>query len=354
MDGEIFAIECFKQLTGVLQGHLLWVKGRIFSYQSFTAAARLRACQHYGSFAIYRTPDVTSASVSAWRNPYVQIHFCVVLWGFTAILGKLITLAALPLVFWRVLIVSLSLLLWFPMWRQLMKISRRDWLLCLWAGVLVTLHWLCFYGSIKLANASVAATCIALAPVFLSIAEPLLSRQPFVARELLVAIISIPGVVLVVGGIPSAMWGGFAMGALAALLVAVFSILNKRLAMRVPALALTAIEMSAGTLLLAVLIPFWPLLGTSFDWPGERDLMWLLVLALACTLLPFALAIVALRKLSAFSAQLAVNLEPVYAIALATMFLGEGKELHWPFYAGVAVILGAVLVHVRFHTAENS
>lgn len=291
---------------------------------------------------------------TAWRNPYLQIHFCVVLWGFTAILGKLITLAALPLVFWRVLIVSLSLLFWLPLWRQLLKIPRRDWMLCLWAGVLVTLHWLCFYGSIKLANASVAATCIALAPVFLSIAEPLLSRKPFIARELLVAVISIPGVVLVVGGIPSAMLGGFVLGTLSALLVALFSILNKRLAMGVPALSLTAIEMSAGALLLGLLIPVWPALGATFDWPGQRDLFWLLVLALACTLLPFALAIVALRKLSAFSAQLAVNLEPVYAILLAVVFFGEGEQLRWPFFAGVGVIFAAVLLHVRFHTMSKA
>ncbi|MCX7173190.1 MAG: DMT family transporter [Proteobacteria bacterium] len=292
------------------------------------------------------------SSQSVWSNPQLQIHFCVVMWGFTAILGKLITLAALPLVFWRVLIVSLCLLCWLPLWRQLLNLSRRDWMHSLVAGILITLHWLCFYGSIKLANASVAATCIALAPVFLSIIEPLLSRQPFVAKELLVALISIPGVMLVVGGIPSAMLGGFALGTLSSLLVAIFSILNKRLAMRVPALSLTAIEMSAGALLLGVLIPVWPLLGATFDWPGQADLQWLLVLALACTLLPFVVAIVALRKLSAFSAQLAVNLEPVYAIILAWLFLGEGEQLRLPFYAGVAVILAAVLVHVRFHTVK--
>lgn len=296
---------------------------------------------------------MNTALPPAWRNPYLQMHFCVVLWGFTAILGKLITLAALPLVFWRVLIVSLSLFFWLPVWRQLVRISRRDWLLALGAGVLVTLHWLCFYGSIKLANASVAASCIALAPVFLALAEPLLSRQPFVARELVVALVSIPGVVLVVDGIPIDMLGGFALGALAALLVSVFSILNKRLAMRVPALGLTAIEMGAGALLLGVLIPIWPALGSTFDWPGQADLIWLLVLALVCTLFPFVVAIVALRKISAFSAQLAVNLEPVYAVLLAALFLGEGEQLRWPFYVGVAVILGAVLLHARFHSAAD-
>jgi drug/metabolite transporter (DMT)-like permease len=297
---------------------------------------------------------VNPVTPRAWQNPNLQIHFCVVLWGFTAILGKLISLAAIPLVFWRVLIVSLCLFLWPPVWRQLARVQRRDLALSLGAGVLVTLHWLCFYGAIKLSNASVAVTCIALAPVFLSLAEPYLSRQPFVGRELLLAVISLPGVALVVGGIPSNMLAGFALGTLAALLVALFSIVNKRLTMRVPALALTAIEMSAGVLMLGLLIPAWPAFGTAFDWPGQADLLWLLILSLACTLLPFALSIVALRKLSAFSAQLAVNLEPVYAIALAAAFLGESAQLRWPFYAGVIVILGAVLLHVRFHVRNNA
>jgi drug/metabolite transporter (DMT)-like permease len=281
------------------------------------------------------------------RNPNAQMQLCVLAWGFTAILGKLITLAALPLVFWRVLIVSLTLLLWPPVWKGLLRMTRRDLLASLGAGIIVTLHWLAFYGAIKLANASVAATCIALAPVFLSILEPLLSRQPVNPRELLLAVIAVPGVGLVVGGIPAGMLGGFALGALAAFLVAIFGIVNKKLAMRVPALALTAIEMSSGAVFLGLLIPLWPLFGHTLALPEGNDIFWLLALAWACTLFPFALALVALRKLSAFSAQLAVNLEPVYTIALATLFLGEADDLRWPFYLGVVVILGAVIVHAR-------
>ena len=104
--------------------------------------------------------------------PYLQIHFSVFLWGFTAILGKLITLAALPLVFWRVLIVTLCLFFWLPVWRQLARVSRRDLRLAIANGTLVVLHWLCFYGSIKAANASVAATCMALAPVLEPVTKP--------------------------------------------------------------------------------------------------------------------------------------------------------------------------------------
>jgi drug/metabolite transporter (DMT)-like permease len=299
-------------------------------------------------------PAMSEAPPRFWHNPRLQIHLCVVLWGFTAILGKLITLAAIPLVFWRLLIVSLCLLAWPPVWRQISRVAARDAALCVLAGLLVTAHWLCFYGAIKLSNASVAVVCIALAPVFLSLAEPQLSRRPFVAGELALAVASIPGVALVVGGIPPDMMSGFALGTLAAFLVAIFSIVNKRLTMRIPALALTAIELNTGTIALALLVPVWPAFGTTFAWPGRTDLLWLLVLSILCTLLPFALSIVALRKLSAFGVQLAVNLEPVYAIAIASAFLGESAELRWPFYAGVVVILSAVLLHARIHAQDRT
>ena len=276
-------------------------------------------------------------------NPYLQIHFSVFLWGFTAILGKLISLAALPLVFWRVLIVALCLLFWLPVWRQLRRIEGRDFRLAVGNGVLVVLHWLCFYGSIKAANASVAATCMAMAPVCLSVVEPLWRRQPFALRDLGVALACVPGVALVVGGIPDSMHWGLLLGVLAAFLAALFGLVNKSLAMRMPAMALTTIQMSTGALVLAATLPFWGWFGASLPLPDTRDLVWLVVLALACTLLPFALSLVALRKISAFSAQLAVNLEPVYAIAIAALWLGEGGELGWSFYAGVALILGAVL-----------
>ncbi len=276
-------------------------------------------------------------------NPYLQIHFSVFLWGFTAILGKLITLAALPLVFWRVLIVSGCLLLWLPVWRQLRRIDARDLRLALGNGVLVVVHWLCFYGSIKAANASVAATCMAMAPVCLSIIEPLWRRQPFALRDLGVALACVPGVALVVGGVPDSMHWGLLLGVLAAFLAALFSLINKSLTMRVPAMALTTLQMGTGVVVLGVTVPFWGMFGTELLLPEAQDLLWLVVLALACTLLPFALSLVALRKISAFSAQLAVNIEPVYAIAMAAVLLGEGGELGWTFYLGVFLILGAVI-----------
>jgi len=275
----------------------------------------------------------------------LQIHFCVLLWGFTAIFGRLITLPALALVLWRMLIVVAVLALLPSVWRSLRAMPPR--LIAAYAGIglLVALHWLTFYAAIKLANASVGATCMAVGPVFLAVVEPLIARSRFDPRELVLGLLVIPGVVLVVGGVPQTMQLGLAIGIVSALLVALFSALNKRLVEHADPLTVTGIELGAGAMLLVALAPFLPHDGPMFPLPDLHDGLLLLALAIGCTLLPYSLALKALRQLSAYSVQLATNLEPVYAILLAIPLLGEQRELSPSFYAGVAVILLSVLVH---------
>jgi drug/metabolite transporter (DMT)-like permease len=282
-----------------------------------------------------------------------QIHLCVLLWGFTAILGKLITLPALPLVWWRMLLVVAALLLVPRVWRGLRALPARLLLSYAGVGVLVGMHWLTFYGAIKLSNASIAATCMALATVFTALIEPKLTRRAVSRREVMLGVAVLPGVALVVGGISSDMRMGVAAGALSALFVALFGSLNKRLVHHADPLTVTAIELGAGTLALTLLAPAMPWLfpvfaGDLLVLPGLHDAIYLLLLAFACTLFPFALSLVALRHINAFSAQMAVNLEPVYAIMLAMLLFSEQQELSLTFYLGVAIILAAVFTQSLF------
>jgi drug/metabolite transporter (DMT)-like permease len=271
----------------------------------------------------------------------LAIHACVVLWGFTAILGKLITLPAAALVFWRMLGVAALLLLVPRVWLALRAWPARLTAIYAGIGALVAAHWVTFYASIKLANASVAATCMALAPVFVAMIEPRLAGRRFEPRELALAVAVVPGVALVVGGMPGHMLAGLAVGALSALLVAVFGVLNKRWIGDSDAFAVTAVEMAAGMAVIALLMPLFAD-GPPWQRPDGRDAVLLGVLIVACTLVPFVLSLVALRQLTAFEAQLAVNLEPVYAIALAIVLLGEQRELGLAFYVGVLIVVGAV------------
>ena len=225
-------------------------------------------------------------------------------------------------------------------------------------GALVAMHWLTFYGAIKLSNASVAATCIAFATPMTALIEPLLTRQRFQFRDLALGLASLPGIWLVVGGVPAGMHAGIVAGVVSAFFVALFGTLNKRMVEGGDPLTVTALELGAGTIALTLLAPLMPLLVPAFAGPllvlpSASDAAWLAVLALACTLFPFALCLVALRHLSAFTAQLSVNLEPIYAIVLAAILFGEQHDLSTRFYAGVAIILGVVFAQGLLARGRN-
>ncbi|MEX2334522.1 MAG: DMT family transporter [Pseudohongiella sp.] len=303
-------------------------------------------------------PGINTVEHKTITHAWIQIHVCVVLWGFTAILGKLITLEALPLVLWRMGLVALSLFLLPMIWRTILTLKPALLLIYCGIGTLVALHWLTFYGAIKLSNASVAVTCIATVPVFLSLVEPVLAGRRFQIKELLLGLMVLPGIVLVVGGTPESMNTGIIMGIVSAMFVALFAALNKRFILRADPLSVTAIEMAAGCALLVVVgLVVGSLSGASsiagiidadasiFALPRGSDMLWMAILAFGCTLLPFALSLMALRHLSAYASALAVNLEPIYAIILAALLLGEQQELSARFYLGAGIIIAVVVIY---------
>jgi drug/metabolite transporter (DMT)-like permease len=279
------------------------------------------------------------------RRALIELHVCVLLWGFTAVLGKLITLSATQLVWWRMLLVTVALACFPRVWRTLRLIPPRHMLAFAGIGGVVALHWLAFYGSVKLANASVAATTMALAPAVTALIEPAITGARFERHNLLLGILVIPGVALVVGGIPDSMHLGFWVGVISAALAALFNALNKRFLGQHDAMAVTWLELGAGFVVLAAIAAFTAPDGAVIVLPSVRDGAWLLVLAILCTLIPFAVSLATLRHLSAFTAQLAINLEPLYAIVLAVAFLGEARELDGMFFLGVAIVLAAVFGH---------
>jgi drug/metabolite transporter (DMT)-like permease len=279
------------------------------------------------------------------RKAWLQLHLCVLLWGFTAILGKLISLPAIALVFWRMLAVSGLLLLWPDFWRGVRALRPRAIAAYGGIGLIIALHWVMFYGAIKLANASIAATCMALTSVFVALIEPLLQRRRVDPREFLFGIAVMPGVVLVTSGTPPDMRLGVLVGALSALCAALFTVLNVRFALSSAALSVTGIELGSGAIALGAAGLFVPATHSPWIVPSARDAGLLALLAVGCTLLPFALSLVVSRRLSAFSIALAVNLEPVYAVILALLLLGEQRELSASFDLGVAIVLAVVFGH---------
>jgi drug/metabolite transporter (DMT)-like permease len=278
---------------------------------------------------------------------YFYLHFCVFIWGFTAILGKLISLQALPLVWWRVLLCCATLLLALPA-AQIFGQERRMFWRLFGIGVLVGIHWLCFYGAIKIANASVAVTTMATTSFFSALTEPLLMRQRIKWYELALGIFILPGMALVVGNIDWTMRLGFAVGTLGALLAAIFTALNKKALENnpPPPLVMSFTELFGGLAVTSLALPFalhWsPELAVM---PRGQDWLWLGILAWVCTLLPYYLTLQAMRHITAFATNLTINLEPVYGVVLAALLFNEHKDLNPRFYLGVLIIIVAVFGH---------
>lgn len=229
-------------------------------------------------------------------------------------------------------------------WRGIAALKPKLILTYAGIGTIVALHWLTFYGAIKLANASVAVSCLALGSIFAALIEPLLTDKPWNKNELLLGILAVPGVVLLVGGVPLSMHTGIIVGTISAFLTSLFAVLNKRYVHDAEPESVTFIEMSAGALFLTAVSILYFGVDQTLILPDAHDAILLLVLALACTLFPFILSLKALRHISAFSTQLALNLEPVYAIVIAALWLKEYEELTPQFYIGVSIVLLAVFI----------
>jgi drug/metabolite transporter (DMT)-like permease len=299
-------------------------------------------------------------NMSEKTRAYLNLHFCVFLWGFTAILGKLITLQALPLVWWRVVLCCGSLLFLFPL-ADLRRLGRPVILHMLGVGCIVGIHWLCFYGAIKLSNASVAVTTMAATAFFSALVDPFLQGKKMKWHELALGLLILPGMALVVGNIDWSMRLGFAVGLLSALLAAVFTSLNKVIVEKksAPPLIMSFVELGGGIVITTLFLPFyaWTYPEVALV-PAGLDWLWLFLLAWFCTLLPYTLTLRAMQHLSAFVTNLALNLEPIYGIILAGFIFREDKDLNTGFYIGVMIILLAVFGHPflkkRFEAAEAS
>jgi len=274
---------------------------------------------------------------------YLELHIAVFLWGFTAILGDLIQLSALALVWWRVLLTAISVVFLLRNRQGFTHLSRRSLLQFSLVGVLTGLHWLTFYGAIKLSNASITLVCMATCAFFTSLIEPFLLRKKHNWTEVMVGFLIIPGMALIVQNVEVKMHLGIAVGLLSSLLAALFSTLNKKWIDNAEPLPITFIEMTSAWLFLSAALPFFfHAEPTAVLLPSAKDFLLLLVLALACTTLTWVLALRAMKHLTAFASNLTVNLEPVYGIALAWLILGEQKELSTGFYVGVSLIFVVV------------
>ncbi len=277
------------------------------------------------------------------RNAYLMLHSSVFLWGFTAILGRLIAVSALSLVWWRMLFTSISFILLMGGFRKLQTLDRKDVYRMMGIGVLVAMHWITFYGAIKLANASVALVALSTMSLFTSILSPLYNKTKIDKLEMGLGIIVIPAMVLIVNQLDFSMRLGLAVGVVSAAFSSSFTILNKRLIDRIPPLSMSFIELSSGWLFLTLFLPFFAFQSDATFLLDTRDFILIMILTLACTTLPYVMSLKALKEVNAFTISLSLNLEPVYGLLMAAYFLHENRELTPGFYIGVVFLMATVI-----------
>lgn len=280
------------------------------------------------------------------KKAFIQLHIAVFLAGFTAVLGRLISLNEGLLVWYRLLItvVVLAAMLFFK--NEFKKYSIKDLLRMAGVGGIIAFHWVTFYGSVKYGNISVALVCLSSAGFFSALLEPIIFRKKIVVAELLLGLMAIAGIYIIFDFHPQFKIG-IVYGILAALGAAIFPMLNKQLVKEFTPRTLTFYELGGGLLILTIFLPFYLKFSpAAYYLPTLQDVGWLLILAVFCTVLCFDLQLKALQKISPFTCNLMYNLEPLYGIVLAFIFFGEGKSFHNEFYLGVILILFAIVLQM--------
>jgi drug/metabolite transporter (DMT)-like permease len=280
------------------------------------------------------------------KKALIQIHLAVLLWGFTGVLGRAISLTAPVLVWYRMLMTAVFMAVIVTYRKQWVKIIPRDMKQLALVGCLMGIHWVAFYGSIKFSNASIALVCLSTASVFTSLLDPFVNKGKLDIVELLLGLLALAGVYFIYQF--QQLYGlGILFGVIAAILSSVFTVLNKRIAHKYPARPMVFYEMSTGWVLITLLMPlqliYQPetvLLPQGYDW------LWLVIMSLCCTVWAQSLALSALKHISSFTATLSVNLEPIYGVILAFIFFNENEELGWSFFVGMGLICLSVLLQM--------
>ncbi len=273
---------------------------------------------------------------------HALMHFTVLVWGFTAILGRLITLSAVTLVWYRLLVV-IAVMPFIIVWRRLpVRVSVQQMRAFALIGALVAIHWLLFYSCIKYAGVAVAVLCLSTVTFFTALLEPLVFRRRAESSEILIGFGVMLGVFFLVRVETNTDFTGLGLGLGSALFSAAFGSLNGKWAREVHGEVMTFWELSAATVVTSCSFIFSP---EAFVWPGALSLHdggLLLALGIGCTVLPWLWSLRVLQTLAPYALALAVSLEPIYAMGLAWFIFPTAEQLTWRFYVGVVLLLALV------------
>ncbi len=278
------------------------------------------------------------------KRSYLLLHIAVLLAGFTGIFGKLISLNEGLLTWYRVIIASITLFFVLKLFRISSRISFPEKFAIARVGMLITIHWIFFYASIKYSNISIGVVCYCLTSFFTAIFKPLIDQKRFNTSELLLSTLTLVGISLIFH-FDAVYQLGILLGVISSAFAALYTIYNERLAKQYNSILINYYQMTGGTVGLSLLLPaylyFFPVRSLI---PGLEDTLYLIVFSVFCTVVLYVLFAEVLKKIPAFTVNLTFNLEPVYSIILAFAFFNESKEVNLSFYAGLFFVMASVVL----------
>lgn len=282
------------------------------------------------------------------EKDYIKLHFIVFLWGFTAVLGLLITLPPVEMVFYRTLLAAIGLYILLKMWKKPMRVSRRAFITIFLTGTLIAAHWIFFFLSARVSTASVCLAGMATCSLWTSFIEPLFNKRSIKLFEVGLGLLVLVGLYIIFSfEFDHSL--GLILAIISAILAAIFSVINGQLTHRHNPYVITMYEMAGACISIVIFFPIYlyffsdskalVLIPTPMDW------VYLGILALVCTVYAYSVSVEIMKNLSAYAVNLTVNLEPVYGILLALLVFGEKEQMNFQFYIGTAIILLSVLIY---------
>ncbi|MCI5057441.1 MAG: DMT family transporter [Flavobacteriales bacterium] len=266
-------------------------------------------------------------------------HICVVLWGFTSILGKLISFEAMSLVWWRLAIVSGSLSVFYAFFgRKSLKTNRKHLAAFFGIGLIIAIHWVALYGAIKVSNIAITMVSFSSISFFSALIEPVVFKRRIRVSELTIGALVMVGIWFIAQSTEGSLLG-YLLGIIAAFTASLFSVINGKMIEKASSKTITYYELLGALIWMSLYMPFSGITADYVFSPSGMDLFWLAILSILCTAVPFLLSIQTIRVLGPFTINLIINLEVIYAIVIGFLIFGESEQMSTSFYIGAFLII---------------
>lgn len=275
---------------------------------------------------------------------YLHLHVIVFIWGFTAVLGKLISLEALDLVWYRMFFAAVIMVAVILITKERIKVPLRVLVGFVASGIIIALHWLTFYQAIKVSNVSITLACLSTGAFFASILEPIFYKRKVIWYEVMFGLIVIFGLGIIFK-VETQYTAGIYLAVTSAFLSALFSVINGKYAKEYNPNVISIYELSSGVIFISIYLFFAGNFSPAFFALSLNDLLWLLILSSICTAYAFSASIKVMKFLSPFTVMLTINLEPIYGIFLVLLIFPENEKMSPMFYLGALIILTTVIAN---------